>query len=72
MKQLFLLLTITLTFSCSKDNENTKTDPQPEPEQPAYRTVIRCVDYKWDTIYTASGYMIPRWVCIERRIDTIR
>lgn len=71
MKLLLLTILLIASISCKKDN-NTVAPPPPDPQPPIYRTVIKCLEFKRDTIYTRSGYMIPRWLCTKKQIDTIR
>lgn len=65
MKLLIFVLLVLFT-SCSKSVD----PPQPEPVK-NYRLVLKCVDYKRDTLIVGK-FKIARWLCAKTVIDTIK
>lgn len=69
MKFLFALLAMLSVIACTK---HVDTPPAPEPEIRDYRLVIRCTEYKRDTLYLRNGMVIPNWRCTKSIIDTVK
>jgi hypothetical protein len=67
-KRVTILILVLFAASCTKHKDN----PLPPEPKPSYHLVITCVKYKRDTLFTSAGFIIPRWVCIESRIDTVK
>jgi hypothetical protein len=69
MKFLFAFLAVLSVIACTKSIDNPPAPPEPTP---TYHLVIRCVDYKRDTLRLRNGMIIPRWLCTKSVIDTVK
>jgi hypothetical protein len=69
MKFLLAILIILLTASCNKTIDSPSAPPEPPK---AYHLVIRCTDFKRDTLRLRNGMIIPRWLCTKSVIDTVK
>lgn len=67
LKLITAILLSLLSISCHKS-----IDSPPAPVTPKYRLVIRCLDYKRDTLYLRNGMVIPRWLCTKSVTDTVK